>query len=260
MKSQISLIELTFRVPSAAILALSLLAHEPVQAAPVATPTPVPALSGDYAQVTRVVGEVGERVVTSREVRINFAIGVAMARVLAQPTGESAAPSAAKPATTNSPPTPEIVIPAVQDKGFPLEVGRVLDEWAVYLEAKSLTTNDVPRPELGRVVKDVQEFWEGKPAWQALEVSPQELRDFTERKLLAQAFLALKGDASGIPIAESDALQYYRRNRLRFGAVPFTAVKESIRTFLHKSQTEKRIEDWKDILRHKYKVRNFVAG
>jgi hypothetical protein len=190
--------------------------------------------------VTRAVGEVGDRVVTSREARINQAVEQALTGKAAQPEG--------------------FRIVMDQEKTFPAEVSRVLDEWIVYLEAKSLSSQPPTRGDVSAAVKTVQEFWGGKTAWQQLEVSSEELREMVERKLIAKEFERLKSDPQMSPVSDEDALAYFRKNRLRFGSLPFSNFKENIKEFLVKSQTERRLAEWREVLRRKYKVRNFIAG
>ena len=188
--------------------------------------------------LSRAVGEVGEHVVTSREVRINEAIDQA----LSAKAGE----------------TPHVL--SGYEKSFPAEVGKVLDEWIVFLEAKSLSSQPPTRTDAATAMKSVQEFWAGKPAWLELEVATEELRDCVERKLIAREFERLKSDPQLAPVTDEDALIYYRKNRLRFGSLPFASFKDNIKAFLIKQQTERRLAEWRDVLRRKYKVRNFIAG
>lgn len=190
--------------------------------------------------ITRAVGEVSDRVVTSREVRINDAIEEALSDWQQSPEG------------------PRIL--SGQEKTFPAEVGRVLDEWVVYLEAKSLAPQTISKSDIGFNVKRVQEFWAGKALWHELEISPDEIRDIVERKLVAKAFEKLKNDPHLAPVSDDDALEYYRKNRLRFGTLPFSSFKDNIKAFLVKNQTERRLAEWREVLRRKYKVRNLIAG
>ena len=237
---------------SAAFSSPSVLAAEPAPAStsaeakaatnspPTPAPTPAPAPIPSIIVVTRAVAEVGERIVTSREVRYNDAIEQAI-------TGK--APGAAGFRVLEG-----------TEKTFPGEVTAILDEWIVYLEAKSLSSQPPTRIDINSAIKNVQEFWATKPGWSALEVSPEELRDAVERKLIAKDFEKLKSDPELSPVSDEDALSYFRKNRLRFGSLPFSTFKDSIKAFLVKSQTERRLAEWRDVLRRKYRARNFIAG
>lgn len=204
------------------------------------TPPPPPR-TGTINSVTRVVGEVGDHVVTSREVRINDAVAQAI---------------------NGKPATPEGYRVLVgQERFFPGEVAKVLDEWSVYLEAKALSSGEsASKAEIARVVKSVQDLWATKGAWMEMEVGEAELRTLVERKLVAQEFEQLKADPQLAPVSDEDAMAYYRKNRLRFGNLPFASFKENIKAFLTKSQTDRRLAEWREVLRRKYKVRNYIAG
>lgn len=194
--------------------------------------------------LSRAVGEVGDRVVTSREVRIDDAVEQALVQ---------------KPSTAGH----TFRVLGGQEKSFPSDVTKVLDEWVIDLEAKALSIDpmqSVSRAELSERIKSVQEFWAGKPGWAELEVSPEELRDVVDRKLLVKQFEKLKSDPSLAPISDDEALAYYRKNRSRFGAATFPDVRDGIKGSLSKAQTERRLIEWREVLRRKYKVRNFISG
>ena len=197
-------------------------------------------LKGSIVLITRAVGEVGDRVVTSREVRISDAVEQAL---------------------TEKPPTQDgFRVLGGQERTFPGEVSQVLDEWVVFLEAKALSSQPPSRTDVSAAVKIVQEFWASKPGWGGLEVSVDELREMIERKLVSKEFERLKSDPQLAPVSDDEALAYYRKNRLRFGSLPFSAFKDNIKAFLVKQQTERRLAEWRDVLRRKYRVRNFIAG
>lgn len=209
------------------------------------TPTPVPSASPAVAapkvtSVTRVVGEAGDRVVTSREVRLNQAI--------AQALGSSSAQVKDKK------------ILGLEDPNFPSEVLKVLDEWTVYLESLEVGTKLVDSSEVARLSRSVTEFWKNESAWERLEGSSSEIREILERKLAAQSLEKLKGDTSLVTITDAEALQYYKKNRLRFGNLPFENFKDNIKSALIKNQTERRLNEWRSVLRRKYRVRNFVGA
>lgn len=211
---------------------------------PLVVPTATPAKTGmgkpALISVTKAVGEVGEQVITSREVRINDAIDQAL---------------------TQKKPVPEgFRILTGQENAFPAEVSRVLDEWIIYLEAKSFSNALASRADVVKGVKAVQDLWGRHADWTELEVSPEEIRSTVERKLMAQQFENLKSDSSLVPVSDAEALAYYKKNRLRFGSLPFESFKENIKSLLIKQQTEKRLAEWREVLRRKYKVRNFIAG
>lgn len=195
--------------------------------------------------VTRVVGEVGPRVVTSREVRINEAIS--------QVLQISDLPSGSKIESKRK-------ILNLDDPSFPAQVLKVLDEWTVYLEAVEIGSKSADKGEVGRLSKVITDHWKGVADWERLEASSAEIREIVERKLAAQSLEKLKGDASLVNVSDAEALQYFKKNRLRFGNLPFENFKDNIKSALVRSQTERRLVEWRSVLRRKYRVRNFVGA
>lgn len=120
--------------------------------APTLSPAPTPASTPASppqeraTSITRVVGEAGGKIVTSREVRINEAVGLTLANV----TGTKK-------------------ITAVADPGFPQLVLRVLDEWTVYLEAGEIGTKPVDKSDSAKLAKAVMDTWRGQADWERLE-------------------------------------------------------------------------------------------
>lgn len=199
--------------------------------------------------ITRVVGEAGGKIVTSREVRINEAIGLTLA-------GAAVRLDTGLPGGVKKPKR----ITATSEAGFPQIVLKVLDEWTVYLEAGEIGTKPIDRAEVAKMAKTVSESWRGHTEWESLQPSVQEIRDIVERKLVVQALERLKSDASTVNVSDAEALQYYKKNRLRFGNMPFENFKDNIKAALVKAQTERRMLEWRSVLRRKYRVRNFVGA
>lgn len=190
---------------------------------------------------TKVVGEIDGRTVTSREVKINDAIEQALSQKSSFGDG--------------------FRVLKESDKGpLAAAIGRVLDEWMIYLEARSMSAQAVPKQDVSSALKVVQDLWSEQPDWQELEVSPDELKDAIERKIAAKNFEKIKSDPSLVLITDDEALAYFRKNRQRFGAALFSTHKEKIKAFLLKRQVDERLAEWKDLLRKKYKVRNLGTG
>ncbi len=199
------------------------------------------ALPSSTVSITKVVGEVGDQFVTSREVKINSAVEQAV---------ESQAPS----------PEDGFKILTGAERSFPGEVSRVLDEWSIFFEARTLGGSNVGKSEIAHAILQVQERWGSQQAWKDLEVGPDEIKVLVERKLAAAEFQKLKSDPALSPVTDDEALSYYKKNRLRFGSLPFSSFSENIKTYLVKAQVERRLLEWHEVLRRKYKTRNFISG
>jgi hypothetical protein len=130
----------------------------------------------------------------------------------------------------------------------------------VYLEATEIGSKSADKAEVLRLVKVVTDTWKGSAEWEKLEASTNEIRDIIDRKLSAQSLERLKGDASMVNVSDAEALQYYKKNRLRFGNAPFENFKDNIKSALVRTQTDRRLTEWRTVLRRKYHVRTFVGA
>lgn len=195
--------------------------------------------------ITRVVGEVSDRIVTSREVQINDALEKALDAPVKNATGVGSA---------------RFKILTGREPAFAISVSRALSEWAVFLESKAFAERAPPKAEAQKQTKLAFEFWAGRPEFARLEADEAEVRDMMERKLVAREFLRIKSEASQAPITDADAMSYFRRNRLKFGNLPFEDFRDNIKAFLAKQQSERRLKEWLEVLERKYKTRNFVSG
>ena len=189
--------------------------------------------------VTKVVGEAKDQFITSREVQINEAVESALG---SKGDGKS------------------LQFAEIGHENFPTKVNDVLTEWVVYFEAQSFSADTVPKSAIEDAAQRVEKATANSAAWKRLEVSKSELEEVLKRKLSAKSFIRLKTESSLMPVTDSEAQAYFKKNRLKFGNLPFTSFRESIKAHLRQQQMDRRMKDWLEILQKKYKVRNFVAG
>lgn len=189
--------------------------------------------------VTQTVGQVAEHVVTSREVQIFMVIE----NILFPPTTSLKGLYEVRP----------------EQKEFRSAVTSVLLETVVALEAENFNVATIPDEELAAALAKIEKAVSGRVYWTELEVSQAEIRKFTLRKLTAKSFLKFKTNSMTSIITDQEAQLYYDKNRVKFGSLPFASFKDNIKTFLAQQQLEERIRAWFEVIKHKYKVRNFVA-
>lgn len=187
--------------------------------------------------VTETVGQVADYVTTSREVQISNVIE----RVLY--------PAKSAPL--------ELQLGAPE---FNSMITSVLLETVVAMEAENFSVATVGDKDVEEGIAKVQRAMAGKPYWVQLEVSDLELRRFTKRKFVAKNFLKFKTNSMSGIITDQEAQAYYEKNRLKFGNMPFASFKENIKTFLAQQQLEERLRSWFEVIKRKYKVRNFISG
>lgn len=190
--------------------------------------------------VTQTVGQVSDHIVTSREVQISMAIeGVLFPSPKAPP----------KSLNETRPGSPD----------FRSAVTAVLLEAVVALEAENFNVASLSPEEINAAVVQVEKTTAGRAYWNELEVSAQELKTFTTRKLMAKSFLKFKTSSMAGIITDQEAQDYYERNRVKFGSSSFESFKENIKTYLAQQQLEERIRSWFEVIKRKYRVRAFVA-
>lgn len=189
--------------------------------------------------VTKVVGEAKDQFITSREVQINEAVEIVLG---AKGDGKS------------------LQIAEIGHENFPSKVNDVLTEWIVFFEAQSFSADAVSKAAIEDAAQKVEKGTAGSQGWKRLEVSKSELDEILKRKLSAKSFIRLKTESSLMPVTDSEAQVYFKKNRLKFGNLPFSSFKDSIKAHLRQQQMDRRMKDWLEILQKKYKVRNFVAG
>ncbi|QDK37400.1 hypothetical protein [Bdellovibrio sp. NC01] len=187
--------------------------------------------------VTETVGQVAEYVTTSREVQISNVIE----RILY--------PAKSAPL--------ELQLDAPE---FNSMITSVLLETVVAMEAENFSVATVGDKDVDEAIAKVQKAMAGKSFWTALEVSDLELRRFTKRKFVAKNFLKFKTNSMSGIISDQEAQAYYEKNRLKFGNMPFASFKENIKTFLAQQQLEERLRSWFEVIKRKYRVRNFISG
>lgn len=188
--------------------------------------------------LNQTVGSVGSDIITMREVQISSYIEKAISASDGKPIAEIKA----------------------EDASFVELVTSVLLEKAAYLEAESFSVVDVQEDELKQKQDQFEKNFGGKIFWQKLQVEDAEFKKIIERKLIAKNFIRIKSSSMTSIVSNQEALNYYEKNRLKFGDVPFGSFKENIKNYLAQQQLEERLKAWFEILKRKYHVKNFLLN
>lgn len=139
-------------------------------------------------------------------------------------------------------------------------VTSVLLEIVVSFEAENFNVATVSDDDLKGTLGKIEKAVAGKAYWDELDVSPKELKKFTLRKLLAKNFLQFKTSSMAGIITDQEAQAYYDQNRVKFGSSSFESFKANIKSFLAQQQLEESLRSWFEVVKRKYKVRNFIPG
>lgn len=184
------------------------------------------------------VGTVKGEVVTSREVQIQNLLETALYQKEAKG---------------------QLKLLGLDSKAFAKVVQDTLLEDAIALEAQNFNVVQVTPDELGQLQKKAADIFKGVPAWKDLKVSPKELETGLKRKISAKKFIQFRAQSSVLPITDSEAQKYFNENRLKFGDLPYENFKENIKSYLSRTQVERRLKDWYEVLLNKYQVKNMIA-
>lgn len=190
--------------------------------------------------VTKSAGIVGDHVLTSREVRISYAVD--------QVLGLSNNVNSIK----------ELVVPS-SGETYSAIVTNSLLEWIVKFEADSFSVGKISSEEVKKTSYQVGKELEKFSVWKDMDVSSTELDEVVLRKLTARNFIRFKTETSGVAVSDAEAKDYYEKNRVKFGSVPFDQLKDNIRTYLAQQTAQARLREWFETLKRKYKVRSFAA-
>jgi hypothetical protein len=147
----------------------------------------------------------------------------------------------------------------LDSKAFAKAVQDALLESVVALEAQSFNVMSVSPEELRTAERQVNRRLSGNRDWKNLEVKPKELDSALRRKLQAKKFIQFRADSSVLPVTDVEAERYFQENRAKFGDLPFENFKENIKSYLSKTQVDKRLKDWFDVLLSKYQVKNLIS-
>jgi hypothetical protein len=189
--------------------------------------------------VSEAVAQAGSSIVTSREVIVSFILDQALAT----------------PFKKNGKPERKNWLLTYPSEAFSKHLAQILLEIVVQLEAENFSIGQVSQLDVLQSEKHVEELVKGWTVWKDLEVSAAEVEIALGRKLRAKNFLKFKLESAGVQISDEEAKVFYEKNRVKFGNLPFSQFKDSIKEVLAQNQLQEKLKDWIDILKRKYRVR-----
>lgn len=148
---------------------------------------------------------------------------------------------------------------AVDSRAFGQATQDALLEVAIAMEAESFNLVQIKAAEVTAAQSRALRVLNSVADWKELEVSKQELEKGIKRKLQAKKFIEFRAQSSVLPVTDAEAQKYFTENRLKYGGLPFENFKDSIKSYLSRTQVERRLKDWYDLLLNKYQVKNLIA-
>ncbi len=207
--------------------------------------------------LSQTVGSIGEEIVSSRDVQIEAVLEKILFPVVSVEKPEEK--SKGKKDTRSKPEKNVVFIVQLKDKNFQSELSSTLLEYVLLKEAESFQVAKSTDEEVKDSVQKVEKFVAGNSYWNSLEVNREELSAAIKRKLTAKKYIKIKTDLMTALVTDQDALNYYERNRIKFGQLPFSSFRENIKTYLSQQQLEERIKTLFEVIKRKYHVRNYLA-
>jgi len=154
---------------------------------------------------------------------------------------------------------PQFKLLGLDSKAFNKATQEVLLESVVALEAHNFNVIQISPEELNQANARVNRLLKNNPVWKSLQVSSHELEQGLHQKIQAKKFIDFRATSSVLPVTDAEALRYYNENKIKFENLPFENLKENIKSYLSRTQVERRLKDWYDVLLSKYQVKNLIA-
>lgn len=190
-------------------------------------------------ELIRSVGQVGDDVITSRDIQISGLMDQALKNYSETAQGKK---------------TPVNTIPR-EGEIFDKNMSQGMLEWVLAKEASSFSIAEVSDDQLNKAREYLTKTLNGQKAWDDLKVTQLELDMALKRKLQAGNFLKFKTQASSISVSDQDAQSYYEKNKKRFSGMDFNSNKERIKSVLAEQRLKEGMQEWFDMLKRKYRVR-----
>ncbi len=189
--------------------------------------------------VTFAVGQIKGRVVTSRQVNMSFFVESALYGRKSKKIPKQ--------------------FYNIKSKEFRRETSAVLLEKVVFEDSKDFKAMKVSGKEVSSAKAKFLKLASSSSSWRKLKVGEPELLELLRQKMQAKKYIRFKVDSSIVPITDDEALEYFNKNRVNFGNLPFQNFKQNIRAFLGRKQIDRRLKDWFEVLQNKYRVRNLLT-
>lgn len=199
----------------------------------------------DARIVSQSVGQVGDYIITSREVQIAAVV-------------EAFIYHDQKKEEKKEIKIPELLHVDAKDNQFLNELNSYLLDQVVVIESENFSINNITNEDVNKIASQIRESLKQNSYWKSLEVTDVELKKIIKIKLTSKDFIKFKMSSVVSIITDQEALAYYEKNRAKFGNGNFDTFKSTIKNFLSQQQMEERLKSWFEIIKRKYKVRNFI--
>lgn len=147
----------------------------------------------------------------------------------------------------------------IDSKAFFAQTNDAILERSLANEAKNFDVVKINPSELHDLEARFAKMQNAIPGWKSIDATTAEWKALLERKLKAKMFIKFRKDSSELPVTDTEAKRYFEENHLKYGNLPFENFKDNIKSFLARSQVDRRLKDWYEVIKSKYNAKNFLA-
>ena len=194
-------------------------------------------ISIDCFSLNATLGQVGERIVSTRDVEVHHMIVHALYHYKSKP----------KDLPFNK-----------QD--LQREVSSFMLEEMVYQEAKSFGLAKVSSKEIKRSSTKVLARILKSPLssyWKKWGIETDELDLFVERNIRARRLISIKRKSAEVLVSDTEIDNYLKANAIKEEERNKKNYRDTVRSFLGRRQGEERLRQWFQVLKSKYEVKVF---
>ncbi|MBX3018072.1 MAG: hypothetical protein KF767_09290 [Bdellovibrionaceae bacterium] len=232
------------------LMTLALPMTSVAQPAATAAPSGVAATSSTAVAKTpppiltvRAVGQVGDQILTSRDVILSGVIEQWLYAIQDRPS------------ETLRRAEKESWFLSLESPSFRDQVSRVMIDLMINLEAENFAVAEVNQLDLQKYSTRLMIDFAIVPQWKQWAPEIGEVQLILKRKLRSRAFLEFKSEGSSQMVSDDEAKAYFEANRAKFGPYPFDQFKKSIKEVLARDKTDQKLKEWFEVLKKKYRVR-----
>lgn len=191
----------------------------------------------------RAVGQVGDQIVSSRDVILS---GVIEQWIYAIQD---------RPSETLRRKEKESWFLELDSQAFREQVSRVMIDLMINMEAENFAVSEVDQLQLAKQSTRLMIDFAVLPQWKRWSPQISEVQIILKRKLRSRAFLEFKSEGSGQLVSDEEAREYFQANRAKFGPYPFEQFRKSIKEVMARERVDQRLKEWFEVLKKKYRVR-----
>ena len=187
------------------------------------------------AIINQIEAEVGETVISSRDIYINIAVEQVVF------LNKKA-----------------IKFPQLDSKKFKESVSDIIVEALVFNEADlTIDSSVLPGPQKA---KAVARYFKRSKHWKNIRPSLKEIQDVIDLKSTSKEVLKKRIELAKVPISDQEITAYYEQNKKSFAGLPVDKFKDNIKTLLSQKDIDEKLADWIFFLRAKYNPENIAAS